>query len=220
LNKKTAVIIIVAISVVGTALYNMYLAGDSTPRGSFLFQSDVDEVTVTILGPEETIRTGVTGQNGMLTFAELPNGNYQAIATKDGYNPHYLMNIFITNGKPSTVPIYMTTIPPEQSLHASTNPNAMIIKQGSSGTITVTVTSPNDYDSVVSLKCVQLPSGVSATFDSPSFTLAARGEASTTLTLTISSTATKGIYTVNIEMESEHGYAIDVCWIGLLLQVS
>lgn len=220
MNKKTTVIIVVAFSVVGSLLYNMYLAGNSIPKGSFLFQSDVDGVTVTILDPEETIRSGVTGQNGELTLKELPDGHYQAIATKGGYNPHYLMSLSITNGRTSTVPIYMTTIPAEQTLHGSTDPNAIIIKQGNSGAITVTVNSPNDYESVVTLRCNQLPSGVSAALNPPSFTLAAGGEATSTLTLTASSTAAKGIRTVNIETENEHGHAIDVFWLGLLLQVS
>lgn len=156
----------------------------------------------------------------MLTLAELPDGHYQAIATKDGYNLHYLMSLSITNGRTSTVPVYMTIIPSEQSLHASTNPNAIIIKQGNSGTITVTVNSPNDYESVVSLRCNQLPSGVTATFNPSSFTLAAGAEETSTLTLTTSSAAAKGIHLINIETESEHGHAIVVLWLGLLLQVS
>lgn len=219
MNKRNIVLIIVAVSVVGAVLYNMYLAGNSTPRGSFLFQSDVGEVTVTVLGPEETIRSGVTGQNGELTLKELPDGHYQAIATKVGYNIHYLMSLSIANGRTSTVQVYMTPIPPEQTLLTSTDPNAIIIRQGSSGTIEVTVNSPNDYECVVSLRCNQLPSGVTAAFNPPSFTLAAGGEATSTLTLTTISTAAKGIHTVNIETENEHGHAIDVSWIGLLLQV-
>ena len=76
MNKRDIVLIIVAVSIIGTVLYNMYLAGNSTPKGSFLFQSDVGEVTVTILGPEETIRSRVTGQNGELTLKDLPDGHY------------------------------------------------------------------------------------------------------------------------------------------------
>jgi uncharacterized membrane protein len=220
LNKRNAVLIIVAVSVVGIVLYNMYFAGNGTPKGSFLFQSDVGGVTVTVLGPEETIRSGVTGQNGELTLKELPDGHYQAIATKAGYNQHYMMSLSIANGRTSTVQVYMTPIPSEQTLHTSTDPNAVIIRQGSSGTIAVTVNSPNDYESAVTLRCNQLPSGVAAAFNPPSFTLAAGGEATSTLTLTTSLTAAKGIHTVNIEIESEHGHAIDVSWIGLLLQVS
>ena len=212
--------IIVAVSVVGTVFYNMYLAGNGMPKGSFLFQSDVGGVTVTILGPGETIRSGVTGQNGELILAELPDGNYQAIATKVGYNQHFLISLSITNGRASTVQVYMTPIPPEQTLLASTDPNAILIRQGSSGTIEVTVNSPNDYESVVTLRCNHLPSGVTAVFDPPSFILAAGGEATSTLTLTTSSTTAKGIHTVNIETENMHGHAIDVSWIGLLLQVS
>jgi hypothetical protein len=223
LNRQIliAIIVIVAISALGTVVYNILLANDSTPRGSILFQSDVAGVAVTLLGPDETLRYDVIGTNGMLTLSALPNGDYQGIATKKGYNPSQLMGTSIKNGGSTTIPIFMTAIPSEQSLYAASNPSAVVIKQGSSGAITVTVTSPNDYESVVSLNCYQLPSWVTATFDSPSFTLAAGGDASSILTLNVSSTATKGIYPVNIEMKNEHERSSDsILWLGFLLQVS
>jgi hypothetical protein len=92
------------------------------------------------------------------------------------------MSLSITNGRTSTVPVYMTTIPSEQALHTSTDPNAIIIKQRKSRTNTVTVKPTNDYESVVSLRCIQLPSGATITFNTSSFTLAAEEEAISTLT--------------------------------------
>jgi hypothetical protein len=224
LNKKIliAVIVILAVSVAGTAVFYALFANDSMFqfRGTLVFQSDVAGVTVTILGPEETLKTGVTGENGEVTFTGLPEGDYQAIAIKEGYTPPYMMGISINHafmGGKTTVPISMTTIREEQPLSLSTNPNGMTIKQGSSGTIAVTVNSLKDYVGAVSLNCMQLPSGVTAAFDPATLTITAGGKASTTLTLTVSSTATKGIYPVNIDLSYEQG---GTGGFGLLFQVS
>jgi len=221
LNKKIliAIIVILVVSIAGTAVFYALFPKDGMlpPRGTLVFQSDVAGVTVTILGPEETLKTGVIGEKKELTFTGLPDGNYQAIATKDGYTPHYVMGTSINYGGRTTVPIYMMTIPEEHPLYLSTDPNAIIIKQGSSGTIAFTVTSLNDYAGAVSLNCIQLPSGVTATFDPASVTLTAGGKASSTLTLTVSSTATKGIYAVDIDLSTEQ---LGTGGLGLLLQVS
>lgn len=221
MNKKIliAIIVILVVSIAGTAVFYALFAKDGMlpPRGTLVFQSDEAGVTVTILGPEETLKTGVIGDKKELTFTGLPDGNYQAIATKDGYTPHYVMGTSINYGGRTTVPIYMMTIPEEHPLYLSTDPNAIIIKQGSSGTIAFTVTSLNDYAGAVSLNCIQLPSGVTATFDPASVTLTAGGKASSTLTLTVSSTATKGIYAVDIDLSTEQ---LGTGGLGLLLQVS
>lgn len=221
MNKKIliAIIVILAVSIAGTAALYALSANDGIlpARGTLVFQSDVAGVNVAILGPEETLRTGVIGEKGELTLTGLPDGDYQAIATKDGYTSHYVMGTSINYGGRTTVPIYMMAIPEEQPLYVSGNPNAVIIKQGSSRTVTVTVTSLNDFVGAVSLDCMQLPSGVTATFDPASVTLTAGGKASSTLTLTISSTATKGIYPVDIDLSTEQ---LGTGGFGLLFQVS
>jgi len=208
LNKKilVAIIVILAISIAGTvALYALSANDNMFPfSGTLVFESDVTGVNVAILGPEETLKTGIIGDNGELTFTGLPEGDYQAIATKEGYTSHYVMGTSINRGYVggrTTVPIYMMAT--ESPLYVSANPNAVIIKQGSSKTITVTVTSMNAVAGEVSLDCMQLPSGVTATFSPASVTLTAGGKASSTLTLTVSSTATKGIYDVDIELNTE-----------------
>jgi len=224
LNRKIliAIIVIVAISIAGTVALNMFLANDNTSqfRGTLVFQSDLSGTTVTILGPEETLKTGVTGANGEVTFAGLPEGDYQAISVKDGYTSHYLMgtsiNHAVTGGR-TTVPINMVAIPDEQPLHVSASPSGIVIKQGSSGTAQVTVTSRNDYAGAVSLNSMQLPSGVTATFSPASVTLTAGGSASSTLTLTVNSTAPKGIYAVDIDLSTEQ---LGTGGLSLLLQVS
>ena len=205
-----AIIVILAVSVAGTAVFYAFLANDSMSqfRGTLVFQSDVAGVTVTILGPEETLKTGVTGANGEVTFTGLPEGDYQAIAVKDGYTSHYMMGTSINHafmGGRTTVPIYMIPTQGEQPLFLSSEPNGVVIKQGSSGTIVVTVTSLRDYVGAVSLSCMKLPSGVTAAFDPASVTLTAGRSATSTLTLTVSSTTTKGIYPVNIDLSYEQG---------------
>jgi hypothetical protein len=224
LNKKilVAIIVILAVSIAGTvALYALSANDGIFPfSGTMVFQSDVAGVNVAILGPEKTLRTGVIGDNGEFTFTGLPEGDHQAIATKDGYTAHYVMGTSINRGfmgGRTTVQVYMMPLPEEQPLYVSGNPNAVIIKQGSSQTITVTVTSLSDFVGVVSLDCMQLPSGVTATFEPTSVTLTAGGKAASTLTLTVSSTATKGTCGVNIDLSTEQ---LGTGGLGLLLQVS
>jgi hypothetical protein len=210
MNKKisVAIIVIVAVSIAGTvALYAL-----STNNGAFSFsgtmvlQSYVADVNVAILGPEETLKTGVIGDSGELTFMGLPEGDYQAIATKEGYTAHYVMSTTIAHGimgGKTNIPIYMVAIPDEQPLYVSANPNAITIKQGNSKTVTVTLTSLNNFAGDVFLSCMKLPSGVTAAFSPTSVTLTAGGKALSTLTLTASSTATKGTYEVDIELNTD-----------------
>ena len=222
LNKKImiAIIVIVAISVAGTVVFYALFANDNVPfMGTMVFQSNVAGVTVTMVGPDETFKTGVVGENGELTFTGLPEGDYQAIAAKDGYTTSVAgssINRGVMGGT-STVVFKMGAYPVHLPLYASTNPSAVIVKQGSSSTVTVTVTSLIDFVGEGSLDCMQLPSGVSATFGPASVTLTAGGKASSTLTLTANSTATKGIYPVEVVYSTEQHNNI---WLALLLQVS
>ena len=210
MNKKIfgAIVAIVAISIAGTvALYALSPNNSVFPfNGIMVLQSDVTGVNVTILGPEETLKTGVIGDSGELTFTGLPEGNYQAIAAKEGYTSHYVMSTTIDHGimgGKTNVPIYMVALPEEQLLYVSANPNAITVNQGNSKTVTVTVTSLNNFAGEVSLNCARLSSGVTATFSPASVTLAAGGKASSTLTLAVSSTATKGTYGMDIELNTE-----------------
>jgi hypothetical protein len=218
LNKKIliAIIIVLAVSIAGTAAYYALLAQDTSAKGTLVVQSNVSGVTVTILGPEETIKTGTTGANGEVTFTDLPLGSYTGIATKEGYAPHYIMEISKKYGGRTTLPITMTV--DTSGYYPSSNPAAIIIKQGSTGTTTVTIPSAG-LTGAVSLSCTQLPSGVTATFDPASVTFTDDGKVTSNLTLTASSTATKGIYTfIMIQLSNEEGSMSSV--FGLLLQVS
>jgi len=220
-NKKIliAAIVLVVVSIVGTVVLNTLLANNNSPQstGTLVFQSDETDVNITILGPEETIRTGTTGNNRQLTFTNLLAGNYRGIATKEGYSPSEIMGTSVVSGKSSTILISLVLIQSEEPVFASTNPNAINIKQGNSGTIVVTVTSLNDYAGQVSLNCYDLPSGVVASFDPADVTISAGGKESLTLTLTVSLTAEKGIYSISWGVVSGNHEAAGL---GFLLQVS
>jgi hypothetical protein len=220
LNKKIliAIIAILAVSIAGTAVYYALLVQNTSAKGTLVVQTNVSGVTVTILGTEETLKTGITGANGEVTFSDLPLGTYTGIATKEGYNPHYIMEISKKQVGTTTLPITMTV---DESggaaFYPTSNPAALVIKQGSTGSTTVTIPSAG-FSGSVSLSCTQLPSGVTATFDPASVTFT-DGKVTSQLTLTASSTATKGTYTsILINLPNEEGYVSVV--FGLLLQVS
>ena len=221
MNKKIliAIIVILAISIAGTAVYYAFLGQDTSAKGTLVVQSNVSGVTVTILGPEETIKTGITGANGEVTFTGLPLGTYTGIATKEGYNPHYIMEISKKYAGSTTLPITMTIDDSGgAAFNPTSNPAALIIKQGSTGTTTVTIPSAG-FTGAVSLSCTQLPSGVTATFDPASITFTDNAKVTSTLTLKASSTATKGTYNfILIHLSNEEGSMSSV--FGLLLQVT
>src|SRR5437016_5037670 len=79
---------------------------------------------------------------------------------------------------------------PNFSLSAS--PASLTVKQGTSGTSTITVTPSNGFTGSVSLSASGLPSGVTASFNPSSTT------GTSTLTLTASTTATTGTTTVTV----------------------
>jgi prolipoprotein diacylglyceryltransferase len=222
LNKKKmiAIMVIVAVSIAGTVVFYALFANENVPfMGTMVFQSNVAGVTVTMLGPDEMFKTGLVGENGELTFAGLPEGDYEAIYTKDGYTTGRVGNSInrgVMGGR-KTVVINMEAFPVHLPLYASTNPSAVIIKQGSSKTVTVTVTSLVDFVGEGSLDCMQLPSGVTVAFSPANVTLTAGGKASSTLTLMVNSTAAKGIYPVDVVYSTEQHINI---WLALLLQVS
>ena len=211
LNKKIliAIIIIVAVSIAGTAVYYALLAQDTSAKGTLVVQvgdfygSGVSGVTVTILGPEQSPKTGVTDQNGKVTFTELSEGTYEGIVTKDGYFTIFI-SANVKNGRTTTNPASINEDRNEYTLLISTNKDATSIQQGNTGTIEVTVASTGDFAGALSLSCTQLPSGVTATFQPASVALTAGGEASSTLTLTVSATAQKGIYPIGIAASDQY----------------
>jgi uncharacterized membrane protein len=180
------------------------------------YGSAVSGVTVTSLGPEQTLKTGVTDQNGKVTFTDLSEGTYEGILTKDGYFTIFI-SANVKNGRTTTNPAPVNEDTNEYILLISTNKEAIIVQQDDTGTIEVTTTSTRDFAGVLSLSCTELPSGVTATFQPASVTLTAGGEASSTLTLKASATAQKGIYHIGIAASDQYSPLITY---PLLLQVS
>jgi chitinase len=76
----------------------------------------------------------------------------------------------------------------------SLSATAASVKDGSTGTSTITESISDGFDSPVTLAASGLPSGVAASFSPTSIT----GAGTSTLTLTASSTATVGTYTITV----------------------
>jgi len=163
----------------------------------------VSGATVIIFGPEGTLRGGVTGQNGQVVFKDLQDGDYNMLAKKMGYYTTVGYPMRVSKGITSTInSTRIFSVIADSLPYAITNPSAIIIKQGSTGTIAITVTSYNNFEGEVELTCDgQLNGdihGVTAAFDPSNVTLAAGGTASSTLTLTVSANTTKGNYILYI----------------------
>jgi hypothetical protein len=228
MNKKIlALLLVVVIAVAAVSVYVLFsqqpsdAAGALTVRWENINGVKISGVTLTILGPQETMKTGVTDQNGEVTFTGLPAGNYEGIATKDGYQVVFISAI-VNNAKTTTLNSGINQEQPSQ-IQVSVNPKAAIIGQGDTAKIAVSLISTDNSAGTVTLGYTDaegtgtLPSGVTATFDPSSVTLTADGEASSSLTLSASSTAPKGIYKIGITISDQYsplGYG----W--LLLQVS
>jgi subtilase family serine protease len=78
----------------------------------------------------------------------------------------------------------------------ATSPTSLSIKQGSSGSTTVSTAVVDGFDAAVALTASGLPTGVTAAF-TPS-TIAAPGSGSSTLAFTVASTAVAGTYSIMV----------------------
>jgi kumamolisin len=84
-----------------------------------------------------------------------------------------------------------TSVP---SFALSSSPGSITVKQGSSGTSTITSTVFSGFDSTVNLTASGQPSGVTATLKPTSIT----GDGTSTLTLAVASTTAAGVYPITI----------------------
>jgi chitinase len=133
-----------------------------------------------------------TGPNGFTsTSREIDN-----IPLSTGVNTYVATYTNASGCKSSqTFTITVTSAP---SFTLSDSPSSLSIKQGASGSSTITVASSNGYNSAVSLSVSGLPAGVTASFSSGSVTPPANGSATSTLTLTAGTTAAAGTASVTI----------------------
>jgi kumamolisin len=87
-----------------------------------------------------------------------------------------------------------TTQTPTFTISAS--PTSVSVKQGSTGTSTITTAVVDGFDAAVALSASGLPTGVTAAFSPTS--IAAPGSGSSTLTFTVASTAVAGTYSITV----------------------
>jgi hypothetical protein len=86
--------------------------------------------------------------------------------------------------------------PPDFSIASS--PTSLTIQKGSSGTSTITTTSINGFNQPVQLTKSGVPSGVTATLNPTQVTPPAGGSTTSTLTVSVGTTATPGSYTLTV----------------------
>jgi cellulase/cellobiase CelA1 len=146
-----------------------------------------------------SVSVSATGApNGMqINFApnsvNAPGGTIVANFSVQSSTPagSYPINIVGTNGTiTNSVPI--TVIVPGTGFTLAPSATSLSVKQGSSGTDTITVTDLGGFTGTVSFTASGLPSGVTASFSPASSTT------SSVLTLTASSAATLGAFTVTV----------------------
>jgi hypothetical protein len=96
-----------------------------------------------------------------------------------------------------TINIQLTVVArPEWSIAAS--PDSLEIFQGNSGKIAATITSLNQFTGVISLSTSTLPTGITAVFKIGSVNLSASGTARDSVTFSVASNVSVGVYTVTL----------------------
>lgn len=214
-----AAVAVAALMVIGAVVSWVLFMDDDEPfLGTVVFQSNVTDVAITMLGPDGMIRTGIIEQDLELSFTDVPEGNYWSICSKYGYTTvgrsgtvdHEL------EGGTRTFIISMETLPDFFSLYIAANSSAVVIERGGNGAVTVEVSSLLDFAGDGAMGCSELPSGVTGTFSPEIITLAPGGEASSELTLFADSTAPRGCYYLYFDcLTDEQGISL----LSLLLQI-
>jgi hypothetical protein len=92
------------------------------------------------------------------------------------------------------------TVPPAPTpdFSISASPTSLSIQQGSSGSSTITITSINGFNQLVQLSVSGAPSGVTATLTPSQVSPPAGGTATSTLTVSVSTTALPETYTLTV----------------------
>jgi len=123
----------------------------------------------------------------------LPEGSHSYyFYFDDGYGHTVRLPTSGTYSGPNVSP------PPAPDFSISASPNSLTIQQGNSDTSTITITSINGFDQPVQLSVSEAPSGVTTTLSPEQVTPPAGGTATSTLTVSVSSTATPGSYTLTV----------------------
>jgi hypothetical protein len=174
-----------------------YSVSSSTTNPAIAFTGRTPSDPTSTMEPETVIINGTGSQTGTLTRW----GDYSAMQIDPAddctfwYTTEYLKssgtfnwNTRIANFKFSGCG--GTTTTPDFSLSAS--PSSLTVKQGTSGSSTITVNPVNGFTGSVTLSASGLPSGVTASFSTNPTT------STSTLTFSAATTATTGTFTVTV----------------------
>ena len=144
--------------------------------------------TAVDLGPQPLTGTwSWTGPNGFTSTARQIN----SIALSTGVN-NYVATYTNTSSCKSTQTFAITVSGSTAGFSIAPSASSLSVKQGASGTDTITVADTGGFTGSVAFTVSGLPSGVTASFSPTS------SATSSVLTLTASSTATTGAFTVTV----------------------
>ncbi len=160
-----------------TATYNGLSFGFA-PTGSITFLNGA-----TSLGTADLAADDSGNYIATLNTSAIPAGNASITAQYDG-DAHY--------ASVTTAAVTLTVAAPVPSFALSAAPASLSIKQGSSGSITLTITPKNGFNQQVSFSCdnAALPPGVSCSFSLVSLTPSS--SVAVTSVLTVQTTGAKG----------------------------
>jgi len=129
------------------------------------------------------------------TGVDLKSGPNQDLSGSDGIgDTPYVIEGYIKDRYPLMNP--WTPPPPDFSITAS--PTSLTILQGSSGTSAITITSIGSFNQLVQLTVSGAPSGVTTTLNPEKVTPPPDGSKTSTLTVSVGTTATLGSYTLTV----------------------
>jgi len=144
--------------------------------------------------------TGVTATFSPSTIAAPGSGSSTltlAVASSVAVGTYPITVSGVGGGLTETTVVALTvSAGSTPSFTLAANPSSVTVQQGSNGTSSITATISGGFNSAIALSASGMPSGVTAGF-SPS-TIAAPGSGSSTLTLTVSSSAAAGTYPITI----------------------
>jgi hypothetical protein len=169
-------------------------------------QSTTYTVTLTSLGGfSSSVSLGVSGLSSGATASFSPSSvtptgssTLKISTTETAQTGTFTLTITATGGgitHTATTSLTINAIPPDFSI--SISPSSLSVVVGSSGSATVTVTSQHGFSSSVSLSA-SAPSGVSCSLNPQSVTPPSGGSASSTLTVSVSSSAPPGSYSIAV----------------------
>jgi len=143
--------------------------------------------------------TGATGGFNPTSIAAPGGGSSTMTITVAASTATGTSTVTITGtggGKTHTTTVSLTVTSSSADFSITASPSSVSIKQGSSGTSTISTTISGSFNSAISLSASGLPTGASAGFNPTS--IAAPGSGSSTMTITVGASTATGTSTVTI----------------------